>query len=131
MRITIFDTETTGLPKREGTLQDQPHVIQFASQTFEFDPLTRRFVEVDRYNQLIKPPVPVPAESTRISGITDEMVAACPVMAEVMPRILEIFRNSDLAVAHNLSFDREILENELQRLGISRNFLPPTIYDTM
>lgn len=131
MRITIFDTETTGLPKREGALEAQPHVIQFASMTFEFDPTSRRFVEVDRYNQLIKPPVRIPEESARISGITDEKVANSPAFKEVFDKIKNIFASSDLAVAHNLSFDREILEYELERLGESKNILPANLYDSM
>ncbi len=131
MRITIFDTETTGLPVREGKLSDQPHIIQFASQTFEFDAATRRFLEVERCNQLIKPPVPIPAESTRISGITDQSVANAPTFREFSERILDIFKRSDLAVAHNIEFDREIISFELERIGLSKNFLPATSYDTM
>jgi len=131
MKITIFDTETTGLPKRDGKLEDQPHIIQFASLTFEFDPLTRRFIETERYNQLIKPPLPIPEESSRITGITDEKVASSPTFAEVSGKIIGIFSQSDLAVAHNLDFDREIIGYELERLGSGKDFLPPTIYDTM
>ncbi len=131
MRITIFDTETTGLPKRGAGLSEQPHVIQFASQTFEFDPVTRRFVEVERCSQLIKPPVPVPEEITRLCGITDQQVTNSPAFAEFADRIVDIFARSDLAVAHNLSFDREILEYEFSRIGRSRDFLPANTYDSL
>ena len=131
MRITIFDTETTGLPRREGKLEDQPYIIQFASQTFEYDPASRRFQEVERYNQLIKPPVPVPEESTRISRISDETVKNSPVFAEVAPRIINIFAQSDLVVAHNLSFDQEIVGYELERMGHSKDIYPGTVYDTL
>lgn len=131
MRITIFDTETTGLPKRDGRLEDQPHVIQFASITFEFDPASRRFVEADRFNQLVKPPIRIPEESSRICGITDETVANAPVFKEVSEKIKSIFASSDLAVAHNLSFDREILEYEFERIGESKNILPANLYDSM
>jgi DNA polymerase III epsilon subunit-like protein len=131
MRITIFDTETTGLPKRDKGLEAQPHVIQFASMTFEFDPASRRFIEADRHNQLIKPPIAIPEESTRICGITDETVANAPSFAEVSEKIIEIFAKSDLAIAHNLNFDREILENEFERLGKNKNILPANLYDSM
>lgn len=131
MRITIFDTETTGLPKRDMPLSEQPYIIQFASQTYEFDPATRRFMEVERYNQLIKPPIAVPEESTRISRISDETVKNSPSFAEVAPRIIEIFANSDLAVAHNLGFDQEIIGNELERMGQSKNIYPATVFDTL
>lgn len=131
MRITIFDTETTGLPIREGKLSDQPHVTQFASQTFDYDPKIRRFVEISRFNQLIKPPISIPEVCVRISGITDAMVANMPTFAQISDQILAIFRNSDLAVAHNLNFDQEILGFEMQRLGLPKNCLPKNTYDSM
>jgi DNA polymerase III epsilon subunit-like protein len=131
MRITVFDTETTGLPKREAPLSEQPYVIQFASQTFEYDPATRRFQEVGRYSQLIKPPVPIPEESTRICRISDQSVINSPAFREVAPRIIEIFAGSDLVVAHNLSFDQEMLGYELERNGFSPNIYPAGLYDTL
>lgn len=131
MKIIIFDTETTGLPKREGSLADQPYIIQFASQTYEFDPISRRFFEIERYNQFIKPPIPIPPESTRISRISDDTVKNSPSFAEVAPRIIEVFANSDLAVAHNFSFDQEMLDNEMERNGLSKKIFPANIYDTL
>lgn len=131
MRITIFDTETTGLPVREGKLEQQPYVTQFASQTFDYDPKTRRFQEISRFNQLVKPPISIPEDCIRISGITDAMVADKPTFAQISEQVLAIFKNSDLAVAHNLSFDQEILGFEMERLGLSKNFLPATTYDTL
>lgn len=131
MRITVFDTETTGLPKRDAPLDEQPYIIQFAAQVFQYDPLTRRFQEVDRYNQLIKPPVAIPEESTRISRISDQMVAGSPSFADVASRIISIFAGSDLVVAHNLPFDREILNYELERNGLDKNIYPQNSYDTL
>ncbi len=131
MRITIFDTETTHLPIRGGKLSDQPSIIQFASQTFQFDPLTSRFFEISRYNQLIKPACPISADSLRITGITEKMVSTQPDFAQVVDQILAIFRNTDLAVAHNISFDQEVLEFEMERLGLSKNFLPINTFDSM
>ncbi len=131
MRITIFDTETTGLPVRNESLEKQPYIIQFAAFMYEYDPASRRFQEVERYNTMVKPPIPVPEESTRISGITDQHVATAPTFAQVADRILGIFANTDLAVAHNLSFDEEIVGYELERLGKSKSFISKGRFDTM
>lgn len=131
MKITIFDTETTGLPVRGGKLEDQPHIIQFASQTYEFDTMTRRFMEISRFNQLIKPLAPISEDSIRITGITEEMVKSMPTFAQVAEQIMAIFKISDIAIAHNLSFDEEVLGYEFERLGQSKNFLPTTIFDSM
>lgn len=131
MFITIFDTETTGLPVRGGSLAEQPHVIQFASITYKFDQVTKSFQEVEKYNQLIKPPISIPADSTRITGISDQTVANSPNFAAVADQILAIFKKSDLAVAHNLNFDQEILSNEMERLGKNKDFLPAGRFDSM
>lgn len=131
MRITIFDTETTGLPARNEGLEKQPHIIQFAAFIYEYDPTTRRFQEVERYNTMVKPPISIPEDSVRITGITDQQVASAPTFAEVADRILQIFANTDLAVAHNLSFDEEIVGYELERLGKSKAFISKGRFDTM
>ncbi|MCC6643672.1 3'-5' exonuclease [Candidatus Peregrinibacteria bacterium] len=131
MIITIFDTETTGLPKREGTLADQPYLIQFAAFTYEFDPRSRHFREIERYNTLIKPPIAIPEESVRITGITDSAVAGAPAFADVAGKIQEIFAKSDLSVAHNISFDEEVIGYELERHGAPKNFISRGRYDTM
>lgn len=131
MRITIFDTETTGLPARNEGLEKQPHIIQFAAFIYEYDPATRRFQEVERYNTMVKPPISIPEDSVRITGITDQQVASAPTFAEVVDRILQIFANTDLAVAHNLSFDEEIVGYELERLGKSKSFINKGRFDTM
>lgn len=131
MKITIFDTETTGLPVREGNLSDQPYIIQFASQTFDFDPQSKRFVEISRYNQLIKPRCPISADSIRITGITEAMVMNQPTFAQVSDQILAIFQNSDLAVAHNITFDQDMLGFEMERMGLPKNCLPANTFDSM
>jgi DNA polymerase III epsilon subunit-like protein len=131
MKIIIFDTETTGLPKQDAPLEDQPHIIQFASLTYDFDPLTKRFTESARYNQLIKPPVAIPAESTRVTGITDESVSGMPVFAAAYNDIAALFQEADVAVAHNIEFDRLMLANEIKRLGKTGDLMPGEIYDSM
>ncbi len=131
MKIIIFDTETTGLPVREGDLSAQPYVIQFAAITYEFNPQTRHLVELSRYNQLIKPPISIPSESSRITGITDQTVSAMPPFSAVVSEIQALFSTSDIAIAHNIEFDRQIVAYEFERLGINTDFLPAEIYCSM
>lgn len=131
MKIIIFDTETTGLPVREGDLSAQPHVIQFAAITYEFNPQTRHLQEISRYNQLIKPPISIPGESSRITGITDSHVANAPSFAALAAEIQGLFAASDAAIAHNIEFDRMIMAFEFERHGLPTNFLPAEIYCSM
>ena len=131
MNIIIFDTETTGLPQRGMSLEDQPHVCQFASMTVEYDSGSGTFKEIDSINHLIKPPISIPAETSAIHGIDDAKVADAPSFSGVVDEITEAFLSSDLAVAHNLAFDRDLLVFELQRLNRDVNFLSEQLLDTM
>lgn len=38
MLFTVWDTETTGFPVREGTLDQQPYIIQFAAIRGDISP---------------------------------------------------------------------------------------------
>ncbi|HNA62112.1 MAG TPA: exonuclease domain-containing protein, partial [Rhabdochlamydiaceae bacterium] len=61
MKPIYYDTETTGVRP------DKDRIIEIAA----YDPIgDRTFV------QFINPGCPIPAESTQITGITDEMVAS-------------------------------------------------------
>jgi DNA polymerase III epsilon subunit-like protein len=59
MRITVFDTETTGFPVKEGRLDQQPYIVQFASITGELGS-DGTYHEIGRENIFIKPPISIP-----------------------------------------------------------------------
>ena len=105
--FTAFDTETTGLDPK------QNRVIEFGAIRFDSSGIMARF------SVLINPERPMPAEASRINGITDAMLAGKPVAAEVLPDFLSFIGNSVL-VAHNAPFDISFMNEELSRL-----MLPP------
>jgi len=131
MKIIVFDTETTGLPSKALPLDQQPYVCQFAAIIFDYDFNTKEIKESRRLDILIKPKVEIPHEATGIHGISNEMVVDRPGFEGVVDEILNAFRESDVAVAHNLAFDKQLLEYELQRLGMNTRFLPEQLFDTM
>jgi DNA polymerase III epsilon subunit family exonuclease len=61
------------------------------------------------YETLVNPGRPIPAASTRIHGITDEMVMAAPRLGEVLDEI-EILCGDHVVVGHGVAFDLAILE---------------------
>ena len=61
----------------------------------------------------------MPAEASRINGITDAMLAGKPVAAEVLPDFLSFIGNSVL-VAHNAPFDISFMNEELSGLCCRR-----------
>lgn len=129
VKIIVFDTETTGIPSKGLDLEFQPYICQFAAVIYQFS--GGQLEELKRLEFLIKPPVAIEYEVVAIHGISNKMVADAPAFAEVVDRIMEAFREADVAVAHNLEFDRRVLACELERLARNGDFLPEQIFDTM
>jgi DNA polymerase-3 subunit epsilon len=80
------------------------------------------------YETLVNPGRPIPAASTRIHGITDEMVMAAPRLGEVLDEI-EALVGGHAVVGHGVAFDLAILERA--RRVHHRPPLPNTALCTM
>lgn len=131
MKIIVFDTETTGIPSQQSQLELQPYICQFAAVLCECDVASGVITEYKALNHLIKPPVAIEYEAVAIHGITNKVIEDKPPFSTYADEILEAFREADVAVAHNISFDKLVLECELKRLGKNGDFLPAQIFDTM
>lgn len=123
MKALIFDTETTGLPKNRTIKLDlQPEIIEFAAKMVNLK--TGKVLK--SYQTLIKPSKPLsdtPAFGdkktiTQITGITNEMLASAPSFKEVSKEIFTMIQKAPVAIAHNLSFDAEMIDIEAERLKI-------------
>lgn len=96
-----FDTETTGIKT------DKDLIIEIAA----YDPITKRTFE-----RFVNPGIPIPAESTAICHITDEMVANAPSFKQVGQEFIDFCGPDATLIAHNLdSFDLPILRAECAR----------------
>jgi DNA polymerase III subunit epsilon len=73
------------------------------------------FREVAVFHTLVNPQRPIPPMITRITGITQEMVAGAPRIEQVVPELIEFLQGA-VIVAHNAAFDVGFLNYELQRL---------------
>lgn len=111
--VFLFDTETTGLlDSHLIPLAKQPHIIEFYGCLADLS--TGEIIgEIDH---LIKPPVPISEEITRITGLTDEALKDSPPFAAVAGRIRAAIEDAPRVVAHNLSYDREMIDIEFERL---------------
>lgn len=114
MIALVFDTETTGLiDNRTIKLASQPHVIEFMSQLVDLDG-----GHVGSETELlIRPPEPLPEKIVKITGITDEMLVGAPSFSDVATVIRTAIESAPLVIAHNASFDAEMLDIEFDRLG--------------
>ena len=118
MKALVFDTETTGLTtNRTVALGMQPHVIEFYGCIADL----KKGKILHELNTLIRPPEArlITPEITKITTITWEMVKDEKPMAEVMPSIIALINKAKglPIIAHNLSFDLEVVEVEAQRLN--------------
>lgn len=101
-RACIVDTETTG------TDATRDKVIELAVVLFEYCADTGEIGRViETYDGLEDPGFPIPAESTAIHGITDDMVAGRKLD---QARVESLLEQGGLVIAHNARFDRVFLE---------------------
>ncbi|TWB07793.1 DNA polymerase-3 subunit epsilon [Rhizobium sp. ERR 1071] len=101
LRGVILDTETTGLDARK----DEIIEIGLIGFTFNEDGEIGDFTGV--YGGLQQPSIPIPAEVTRLTGITDAMVLGQLID---MPAVRALIEPADLIIAHNAGFDRPFCE---------------------
>ncbi len=107
-RIVAFDTETTGLRPFDGD-----RIIEFGAVELTVD-ADLRVQQVRRHDFLINPGIPIPRESTKVNGITDDDVADQPPFDQRASRVRQLLSDAIL-VAHNLAFDLAFVRAELER----------------
>jgi len=66
----------------------------------------------------VNPTVPIPPETTKVHGISDDDVKNEPTFKELAPRIYEFIKNCDLAGYNSNRFDVPLLAEELIRAEI-------------
>ena len=104
MKPIYYDTETTGVKP------GKDRIIEIAA----FDPTGDR-----TFCTFINPECPIPAESTAITHITDEMVKDAPLIKEALEAFAEFCTGDYVLIAHNNdAFDKIFLEAEFQRAGL-------------
>ena len=79
---------------------------------------------IDEWSSLINPQRLIPANITRITGISQEMVAGAPVFAQVADSFSE-FMGDAIFAAHNVNFDYGFISAEFQM--IDQRFRHPKI----
>ena len=97
----IVDTETTGL---DHTIHE---VIEIGLIAVGFDAAGNIGEVIATYNGLQQPQEPVPAEITKLTGITDEMVEGQTID---LAAVSQIVASADIVIAHNARFDRPFCE---------------------
>jgi len=110
--MIILDTETTGLPKPSAAgLDAQPHIIEFAAVKVD----VRNMKIIDRIEFLCKPPIVLPKDVPKWSGITEAMLEGKPSFGSHFEELAQFFLAESEGVAHNAAFDFALMEFEMTR----------------
>jgi DNA polymerase III epsilon subunit-like protein len=109
----IFDTETTGLFLHPAApLEKQPYIVEFAGVRLS----SKTGKRLGALSVLIRPPIPIPEEATKIHGISDDDVQNAPTFrAAFVKTIAPALRSCGLLIAHNAPFDLQMLDLEFRR----------------
>lgn len=100
--LVVFDLETTGL----SAIKDR--IIEIGAIKIEKGRVT------DSLSMLVNPGVDVPYYSTKVNGITTEMLQGQISDLEGVKLLLEMFKNS-VIIAHNVTFDIGFINAYLAR----------------
>ncbi|MFO8000872.1 MAG: exonuclease domain-containing protein [Marinilabilia sp.] len=103
-KYSVVDIETTGGKAGMG------RITEIAIYLMEGDRI------VDQFVSLVNPECHIPPYISRLTGITDTMVAGAPRFFEIARKIVEI-TDQTIFVAHNVSFDYTFVQKEFESLG--------------
>lgn len=122
MIVFAFDTETSDIPaSRLLPLNKQPEIIEFYGCSADLETGEILF-DIDL---MIKPSKELDetSKASKAHKITNDMLKDAPSFSDVADQIQTAFDKGGKPLAHNASFDIEMVEIEFQRLG--REFLHP------
>lgn len=122
--MLILDTETTGLVDNLTTrFERQPEIVELTM--IDIDPSSGSAIR--EFDQLIKPSQPITDEITAMNGIDNSMVENAPDFKSVASAVRDMIESSDSVVAHNAAFDRDMIDLEFAKLGMTKVAWPHVI----
>lgn len=103
--LVFFDLETTGLDMQ------MDRIVQFAFIRLQVDK------QMQEWQELVNPGIPIPPEATQVHHISDAMVADKPPFKDFAPRVQAFIAGCDLAGFNVARFDIPFLQAEMERNG--------------
>lgn len=114
MLFAVIDTETTGLPFHpEAALDLQPRIIEFGGFITDGKEI------MDELSFICNPGIVIEAIITQITGLTNEKLKDQPPFRHFIPQLADFFAKAEGRIAHNLSFDKGMLQYDLRRRDLT------------
>lgn len=111
-KFAVFDTETTGLTAHpSASIGLQPRIIEFAGV------ITDGVEILDTIEFLCNPGIALEEVITKLTGLTNEHLQNKPPFVHFVDDMRSFFSQADAVIAHNLSFDRDLVRYDLHRFG--------------
>jgi len=113
--LFIYDLETTGT---------DPKTAKIVSMSFQFFPLGMSSPTYTKLTFLVDPDMSIPADSSKVHGITDDMVIYRGIFRYHTDKFMDFLMYENLIVCgYNVrSFDNVVLQRELNEAGIEFDF---------
>ena len=108
--VTVVDLETTGLYAASGDKITEIGAIKLKGNKI-----------CGIFNTLVNPERLIPEFSTKLTGITNEMVSSSPTISRVLPLFVQ-FAGEDTLVMHNSDFDGGFIKHELALNNIDKTY---------
>lgn len=115
MQLGLFyDTETTGLPRREPLSHpDQPRIVQLAACLVDLDTKTT----ISSMDVIIDPEKPIGAVATQVHGISTAKAQLLGITSRsAINLFVQLWRKASVRIAHNQQFDETLVAIALAEL---------------
>jgi DNA polymerase III epsilon subunit-like protein len=118
----FFDTETTGLPQNYKApvtdLDNWPRLVQLAWLVYDSEGK-----KISSREMVIKPEgFSIPEESSKVHGIsTEDAIERGVSLKSALDEFAKVIKDSQIVVAHNVSFDEKIIGAEFLRKKVEHD----------
>ena len=113
LKIIILDTETNGLPKnRYAPISEPgnyPAILQLSWTIYKVEGRTLTTVSSRDIGLALDPSIPWDAGAAKIHGIPERIARSGTPLTKALLEFREAIYSVDVAVAHNLAFDKTVL----------------------